>query len=88
MNVRIDLNEPKIYEKVLNDRFGLLVSKSWKDLLLLQTGGLKMSYYAPFMQPINYYNPTIPNIIRIMTMVHLMQGRHSLRKRALFERRR
>ena len=33
MNVRIDLNEPKILEKVQNDRFGLLVSNEWKRLI-------------------------------------------------------
>ena len=33
MNVRIDLNEPKILEKVQNERFGLLVSKEWKRLI-------------------------------------------------------
>lgn len=33
MNLRIDLNEPKILEKVTNDRFGLLVSNEWKRLI-------------------------------------------------------
>ena len=33
MNVRIDLNEPKILEKVQNDRFGLLVLNEWKKLI-------------------------------------------------------
>ena len=33
MNVRIDLNEPKILAKVQNDRFGLLVSSEWKRLI-------------------------------------------------------
>lgn len=33
MNVRIDLNEPKILAKVQNDRFGLLVSNEWKKLI-------------------------------------------------------
>ena len=33
MEVKIDLNEPKILGKVQNDRFGLLVSQSWKRLL-------------------------------------------------------
>lgn len=33
MKVRIDLNEPKILEKVQNDRFGLLVSNEWKRLI-------------------------------------------------------
>lgn len=33
MNLRIDLNEPKIVEKVTNDRFGLLVSNEWKRLI-------------------------------------------------------
>lgn len=33
MNIRIDLNEPQILEKVQNDRFGLLVSNEWKRLI-------------------------------------------------------
>ena len=33
MNLRIDLNEPKIREKVTSDRFGRLVSLEWKRLL-------------------------------------------------------
>lgn len=33
MNLRIDLNEPRIREKVSNDRFGLLVSNEWKRLI-------------------------------------------------------
>ena len=33
MNVRIDLNEPRILAKVQNDRFGLLVSNEWKRLI-------------------------------------------------------
>ena len=33
MNLWIDLNEPRIREKVTSDRFGLVVSQSWKRLL-------------------------------------------------------
>lgn len=33
MNLRIDLNEPRIREKVTSDRFGLLVSNELKRLL-------------------------------------------------------
>lgn len=33
MNLRIDLNEPRIREKVTGDRFGRFVSQSWKRLL-------------------------------------------------------
>lgn len=33
MEIRIDLNEPKIIEKVTNDRFGLFVSNEWKRLI-------------------------------------------------------
>lgn len=33
MNLRIDLNEPRIREKVTSDRFGLLVSNEWKRLI-------------------------------------------------------
>ena len=33
MNLRIDLNEPRIREKVTGDKFGLLVSNEWKRLI-------------------------------------------------------
>lgn len=33
MEIRIDLNKPKILAKVENDRFGLLVSSEWKRLI-------------------------------------------------------
>ena len=33
MEIKIDLNEPKILEKVTSDRFGLFVSHEWKRLL-------------------------------------------------------
>lgn len=33
MNLHIDLNEPRIVEKVTSDRFGLLVSHEWKRLI-------------------------------------------------------
>lgn len=33
MNLRIDLNEPRIREKVTSDRFGLEVSKEWKSII-------------------------------------------------------
>ena len=33
MEIKIDLNEPKIIDKVKNDRFGLFVSSEWKRLL-------------------------------------------------------
>ena len=33
MNLRIDLNEPRIREKVTSDRFGLFVSNEWKRLI-------------------------------------------------------
>ena len=33
MNLRIDLNEPKIMAKVGGDPFGLLVSNEWKRLI-------------------------------------------------------
>ena len=33
MNLRIDLNEPKIMAKVSGDTFGLLVSNEWKRLI-------------------------------------------------------
>jgi hypothetical protein len=33
MNLRIDLNEPRIREKVASDRFGLEVSNEWKRLI-------------------------------------------------------
>ena len=33
MEIKIDLNEPKIIQKVTSDRFGLFVSNEWKRLL-------------------------------------------------------
>jgi hypothetical protein len=33
MNLKIDLNEPRILEKVTGNRFGLLVSAEWKKLI-------------------------------------------------------
>ena len=33
MDIRIDLNEANILQKVTNDRFGLLVSAEWKRLI-------------------------------------------------------
>jgi hypothetical protein len=33
MNLRIDLNEPRILGKVTSDKFGLLVSHEWKRLI-------------------------------------------------------
>lgn len=33
MNIRIDLNEPQILQKVTSDRFGLFVSHEWKRLI-------------------------------------------------------
>jgi hypothetical protein len=33
MLLKIDLNEPRIREKVTSDRFGLLVSHEWKRLI-------------------------------------------------------
>jgi hypothetical protein len=33
MSLRIDLNEPRILEKVQSDKFGLLVSHEWKRLI-------------------------------------------------------
>lgn len=33
MNLRIDLNEPQIIQKVMSDKFGLTVSTEWKRLL-------------------------------------------------------
>ena len=33
MNLRIDLNEPQIINKVTSDKFGLIVSNEWKRLI-------------------------------------------------------
>ena len=33
MDIRIDLNEPRILEKVTSNRFGTLVSNEWKKLI-------------------------------------------------------
>ena len=33
LEIKITINEPKITEKVTNDKFGLFVSQSWKGLI-------------------------------------------------------
>ena len=33
MNLRIDLNEPRIEQKITNNKFGLLVANEWKRLI-------------------------------------------------------
>ena len=33
MEIKVDLNEPKILEKVTSDKFGLFVSNEWKRLI-------------------------------------------------------
>lgn len=33
MELKVDLNEPQILEKVRNEKFGLLVSNEWKRLI-------------------------------------------------------
>ena len=64
MNVRIDLNEPKILQKVTSDRFGLLVSNEWKRLIDLYTpkdAGLLMQttklrpWEIEYIQPYSAY---------------------------------
>ena len=64
MNLRIDLNEPRIREKVTSDRFGLLVSNEWKRLidpytpkdtgLLMQGANLK-PWQIEYIQPYSAY---------------------------------
>lgn len=67
MNVRIDLNEPKIYAKVTNDRFGKLVAVEWKRLIdpytPRDTGNLennvailpfKLHYKSPYAKHVYY----------------------------------
>ena len=69
MNVRIDLNEPKILAKVQNDRFGLLVSNEWKRLIdpytprdtgtMQDTAKLppyKIHYIQPYSSAVYYMN--------------------------------
>ena len=60
MNVRIDLNEPKILAKVNNDRFGLLVSNEWKRLIdpytprdtgTMQDTAMKYPFQIHYIQP-------------------------------------
>lgn len=60
MNVSIDLNKPKIYEKVLNDKFGRYVALEWKRLIDTytprDTGNLMNNVrYNPF--EIHYKSP-------------------------------
>ena len=64
MNIRIDLNEPKIMQKVTSDRFGLLVSTEWKRLidpytpkdmgLLMQSAKLR-PWEIEYIQPYSAY---------------------------------
>lgn len=64
MNVRIELNEPKIRQKVTSERFGLFVSTAWKRLidpytpkdtgLMLQTARLR-PHEIEYIQPYSAY---------------------------------
>ena len=64
MNVRIELNEPKIRRKVNNDRFGRFVSNEWKRLidpytpkdtgLMLQTAKIR-PWEIEYVQPYSAY---------------------------------
>lgn len=60
MNVKIDLNEPKILAKVQNDRFGLFVSNEWERLIdpytprdtgTMQDTALKYPFQIRYIQP-------------------------------------
>lgn len=44
MNIRIDLNEPQIVEKVTNDKFGRFVSAEWKRLIDPYTPRKRVEY--------------------------------------------
>lgn len=60
MNVRIDLNEPKILQKVTSDRFGLHVSNEWKRLIDPYTPkdtGLTMESARIYPWRIHYIQP-------------------------------
>ena len=64
MNIQIELNEPKIRQKVTSDRFGLFVSNEWKRLidpytpkdtgLMLQTAKLR-PWEIEYIQPYSAY---------------------------------
>lgn len=67
MQVRVDLNEQKIINKVTNDRFGLLASNEWKRLIdpytprdtgTMQEGArvrpFEIHYVAPYSQYVYY----------------------------------
>lgn len=60
MNVRIDLNEPKILQKVTSDRFGLLTSTEWKRIIDPYTPkdtGLTMESARIYPWRIHYIQP-------------------------------
>ena len=60
MNVRIDLNEPKILKKVTNDDFGQLAAQTWKSLIDPYTPkdtGLMMSSVRLRPWEIEYIQP-------------------------------
>lgn len=66
MNVRIDLNEPKIMAKVTNDRFGELAAKLWKDRMDKFTPNdtgtmLKNVHFYPFQ--IHYFTEGYPAVV-------------------------
>ena len=69
MEIKLNLNEPKIKQKVMSDKFGLLVSNEWKRLLdpytPKNTGTLMRNtellpheiwYKEPYASAV-YYNP-------------------------------
>jgi hypothetical protein len=66
MNLRIDLNEPRIREKVTSDRFGLFVAQQWKKQIDpytprdTQTMQNNVRFY-PFK--IHYFTPDYPEIV-------------------------
>ena len=63
MEIRIDLNEPRIMEKVRGDEFGLFVSNEWKRLIDPYTPrdtGTLMRNYRLIPWGIHYFTKGYP----------------------------
>lgn len=64
MQLRIDLNEPQIRQKVTSDKFGLLVAHEWKRLLnpytprdtgMLMQNVTELPFSLHYKQPYAFY---------------------------------
>ena len=66
MSIRIDLNDPRIMEKVTSDRFGLFVAQQWKkqiDPYTPRDTGTLMQNVRFYPWQIHYYTEGYPEIV-------------------------